>query len=61
MFEGYISKKCKIYPNYYYDEEIAKKYFIKTDKVDTFQYKANIDIWSNDGSGLLKSNFEYKK
>lgn len=60
MFEDYVSKKGKIYSNDYYDEEIAKKYFVKTDRVDTVHYVVKIHIFSDD-FGVLKSNFEYKK
>lgn len=61
MFEDYISKNGKIYPNDYYDEEIAKKYFVKTDKVDTYHYEMNINIWNNDYFRILESDFEYEK
>ena len=57
MFEDYVSKKGKIYPNDYYDEEIAKKYFVKTDKIDTFHYEVEIHICSISGSGVLKKYF----
>ena len=60
-FNEFILKRGDIYPNDNYSEDIARKYFIKDDRVYTVGYEYTIYIGSDDNNAKkLISSFDLK-
>lgn len=57
-FDEYVSKDGKIYPDEYYDDDIAGKYFIKTDGIPRINYGHVIGVHRQDGSDIMTSNID---